>query len=155
MGNNYDEFATISYAVKNQSSLAIHTKHSFTKTEQNLFEIGLQEFGKDFVQIQKLVKTKTLEEICTYYYYWKTRYTQEFQKNLEENSPQVRLLRKNRAKLILESLKRQGIVDRLSEIFIDTDSDWTSHQLYPNILDPNGAYIHVKDKTHVRGDSRR
>jgi len=155
--NNYDEFATISYAAKNQNSLVFSTKDCFTQLEKNLFEIGLLQFGKDFVEIQQLIKTKTLEEVCTYYYYWKSKYSEEFQKQIEENTPAVQLLRKGRAKLILERLERAGEIEvnSLSDFFIDVDSDWVKHELYPYIPDPDAAYIHVKDKAHLRAPDLR
>ena len=73
--NNYDEFATITEAVKDGKSLVFHSRgllfifislysslylyviilESFSELERNLFETGLREFGKNFVKIQKLV----------------------------------------------------------------------------------------------------
>jgi len=66
-------------------------------------------------------------------------------------------LRKGRAKLILERLERAGEIEvnSLSDFFIDVDSDWVKHELYPYIPDPDAAYIHVKDKAHLRAPDLR
>lgn len=86
----------------------------------------------------------------TFYFYWKPVYGKQFQITLEDENPTVRALRRNRAKLLLERLQREGKVPPLSRFIIDVDTDWENRELYPYIPEMDGAYIHVKDRTHAK-----
>ncbi len=44
---------------------------AWTLKEIALFEAGMCNFGKDFHNVQKVVRTKTTNEIVDFYYQWK------------------------------------------------------------------------------------
>jgi hypothetical protein len=44
---------------------------TWTLKEIALFEAGMCNFGKDFHNVQKVVRTKTTNEIVDFYYQWK------------------------------------------------------------------------------------
>lgn len=122
---------------------------SFSELEKNLFETGLRQFGKEFREIQRLVKSKTLGEVMAFYFYWRCTARSEFLHVQEVDLPAVRELHRGRALLVLERLRREGCDPDLAKFTLDVDADWVRNELYPYIPQPNGTYIHVKDREKI------
>eukprot|EP01102_Stenamoeba_stenopodia_P018571 TRINITY_DN682_c0_g2_i1.p1 TRINITY_DN682_c0_g2~~TRINITY_DN682_c0_g2_i1.p1 ORF type:complete len:559 (+),score=112.51 TRINITY_DN682_c0_g2_i1:375-2051(+) len=70
-----DSFKELKCGYVPPKSLAAELLHNcWTEPEKDLFETGLQMWGNtppNYVQIQKLIRTKSLEEVIAYYYPWK------------------------------------------------------------------------------------
>lgn len=148
--HDYDDLDAIAYAVKHQEELIFNQRDSFSTLEKTLFETGLRQFGKNFIEIQKLIKSKTLEEVMTFYYYWRSTSRTEFLKYLENQLPSVRELHRARALLVLQRLQREGKDPELMKFHVDIESDWMRHEIYPYTPQYDGAYIRVKNGNRMR-----
>ncbi|KAF8764274.1 Mesoderm induction early response protein 1 like protein [Argiope bruennichi] len=47
------------------------TSEEWSENEARRFENGIEQFGKDFNSVQKVVQTKNIKEIVEFYYLWK------------------------------------------------------------------------------------
>merc|ERR1712000_431141 len=108
--NNFNVTKTLSHALRIPRSVQFSTRNAFSELEKDLFEVGMREFNKDFRKIRDLIKSKTLEEVYTYYYYWKStaRYDSFYENIKDELFNETQLLARRRARLLLERLIRRG-----------------------------------------------
>jgi hypothetical protein len=70
-----EEFDKIEYATLDMLTSPLRKGHvldAWTAREIATFEAGMCSLGKDFHAIQKLVKTKTTNELVDFYYIWKS-----------------------------------------------------------------------------------
>jgi len=65
----------------------VHVAEKWSPFEVSVFEASITLYGKNFNQISKHVKTKSVKEVIEFYYFWKkTSHYRQYKKTLLQDS---------------------------------------------------------------------